>query len=371
MNSAGEPAGAGLPPPARIALLALGFGALLAGVGAGLARAGWDVPFDAVAIAAWHGPLMVSGFFGTVISLERAVALARPWAYLGPLAGALGTLAVVSGHGAAMPACILVASFVLFAASREVVLRQRADFTLTLAIGAACWAAGNALFAFDADMLRVLPWWIAFLVLTIAGERLELSRFAPRPPWAGIVFRIVAGATLAGCVVSLALPRVGWGLLAAGLLALALWLGRYDLARRTVRQEGLTRFMAVCLLAGYAWLAAGGALLLYHGAVPGTPLWDAALHAVLLGFVFSMVFGHAPVILPAVTRVRMAYSGALYLPVVLLHASVGARVAGDLFGEAAWRAWAAAANAVALAAFVIGTVSMVLLGRRAPVAVVP
>lgn len=58
----------------------------------GLWRLGWAFPLPASLAAqgaAFHGPLMVSAFFGTVIALERAVALATGWAYLGPaLAGA-------------------------------------------------------------------------------------------------------------------------------------------------------------------------------------------------------------------------------------------------------------------------------------------
>ena len=44
------------------------------------------------------------------------------------------------------------------------------------------------------------------------------------------------------------------------MLVLAVWLFRYDIARRTVLQSGLTRFIALCLLAGYGWLAVGGVL---------------------------------------------------------------------------------------------------------------
>src|SRR5690606_27144851 len=79
-------------PPYRIPLLVLGFASLIIGVGAGLLRLGWAVPRPAAELAAFHGPLMVSGFFGTVISLERAVALAQRWAYLGPLAAGAGGL---------------------------------------------------------------------------------------------------------------------------------------------------------------------------------------------------------------------------------------------------------------------------------------
>ena len=39
-------------------------------------------------------------------------------------------------------------------------------------------------------------------------------------------------------------------LFAAGLLALALWLLQYDIARRNIGTRGLTRFIAACLLSG-------------------------------------------------------------------------------------------------------------------------
>src|SRR5689334_1478813 len=78
-------------PPAlasRAALLAAALAALVAGVLAGLARLGWDLP-PADRLAMLHGPLMVSGFFGALIGLERAVAVGRPAAYLAPLAAGL------------------------------------------------------------------------------------------------------------------------------------------------------------------------------------------------------------------------------------------------------------------------------------------
>ena len=99
-------ASAGLPPLWRAPLLVLGFAALIVGVGAGLARLAWNVPVGATS-ASLHGVLMICGFFGVVISLERAVAIGRAWAYLGPL----------------------------LAASIDVLRRQAALFTFTLMLG--------------------------------------------------------------------------------------------------------------------------------------------------------------------------------------------------------------------------------------------
>jgi hypothetical protein len=78
--------------------------------------------------------------------------------------------------------------------------------------------------------------------------------------------------------------------------------------------------MAVCLLIGYAWLFAAGS----PGPRPslGAPLRDAALHGLVLGFLFSMMLGHAPVILPAVVGLKLRYGVLFYLPLSLLHASL-------------------------------------------------
>ena len=73
----------------------LGFVSLAFGVAGGLARlSALEVPGTAIAL---HGPLMVSAFFGTVISLERAVALGRLWGYASPLAAGLGGVCLLLG----------------------------------------------------------------------------------------------------------------------------------------------------------------------------------------------------------------------------------------------------------------------------------
>jgi hypothetical protein len=346
-----------LPPALRFPLLILGFASLIVGVGAGLLRLGWAVPLPAEGVAALHGPLMVCGFFGTVIGLERAVALARAPVYLGPLASGAGGLALFLGAPVFVAQWLLAAgSLVLLAGSASVFLRQRALFTFTLAAGAACWLTGNALWLGGLPVYSVVPWWAGFLVLTIAGERLELSRFLPPSPMARRAFIAV----LWGLTFGMAFEARLFG---GALLALALWLMRQDIARRTVREKGLTRFIAVCLLSGYGWLLLAGALILAAGLAPGTAAYDAALHALMLGFVFAMVFGHAPVIFPAVLRVAVPYHPVFYAPLALLHLSLIVRLAGNLAGSAEWRSAGGLLNAAALAFFLLNTIAAVIRGR--------
>jgi hypothetical protein len=352
-----------LRPLRRVPLLILGFAGLLVGTGAGLARLGWSVPAAVAATAALHGPLMICGFFGVVIALERAVAIGRYWAYLGPLLAGAGCVAAIVGASIVAAWFFVAGSVVFLAASVDIFRRQTALFTFTLALGAACWTVGNSLWATGSTVHKVVPWWFAFLILTIAGERLELSRFlAPSrvAKWTFAAIIVVIGAGLLG-----ASPRWGGQVFAIGLLALAAWLLKQDIARRTVRNRGLTRFIAVCLLSGYVWLAVGGGIILASGGLlPGAPSYDAALHALGLGFVFSMVFGHAPIIFPAVLRIGVPYHPTFYLPLALLHLSLLARLVGDASGQLAWTRVGGLLNALALAAFIVSTVSAAVRGKR-------
>jgi hypothetical protein len=351
-----------LRPAQRAPLLALGFLGLVSGVGAGLARLGYRMPDLAAQASAWHGALMIGAFFGVVIALERAVAIGRWWAYLGPLLGGAGGGAIVAGFVAPGAWLLLAGSLVLVGASLDVVRRQLAPFTLTLALGAACWMVGNAHFAAGAAVHDVVTWWLAFLILTIAGERLELSRFAQTSAAAKRVFAVIVAAAFVALIGGAG--PVWTRAFGASLVALAAWLFRNDIARRTVRKPGLTRFIAVCLLSGYAWLLIGGATLVVAGLVPGARAYDAIVHALALGFVFSMVFGHAPIILPAVLRVRLPYTVWFYLPLTLLHGSLAVRIAGDALARFDWIRIGGLLNALALAAFIVANASAVLLARQ-------
>jgi hypothetical protein len=111
-------------------------------------------------------------------------------------------------------------------------------------------------------------------------------------------------------------------------------------ARRTVRQPGVTRYMAVGLLTGHAWLGFGGLSALVSGVAASGLVYDATLHAVFLGFVMSMVFAHAPVIFPAVLGRPLIYAPRFYAHLVVLHASVVLRIVRDLSDDLArWRVW--------------------------------
>lgn len=347
-----------LPPVARLPILFFGVIALIVGVLAGLARLAVTVPAAAASQAGVHGALMIAAFLGTVISLERAVALARNWAYLAPLGAGLGGLALLAG----LPLGIAQLLFCLAGATLSfgswlLYFRQPALYLATLALGASTWLVGNLVWWFSDNIFIAIPWWMAFLILTIAGERLELTRFLPTTLTVQRIFAAIVAVLLLGLAWGFWSENAGLRLFAAGILILSFWLLRNDIARRTVKQSGLTRFIALCLLGGYLWLIVGGVLGMlgyFAGSAAGTPLRDAALHSIFLGFVFSMIFGHAPVIFPAVAKVRIDYHPSFYLPWLLLHASLLLRVLADLLPAAHdLRGPAGISNGIALALFII------------------
>lgn len=118
--------------------------------------------------------------------------------------------------------------------------------------------------------------------------------------------------------------------------------------------------MAICLLLGYGWLAVAG--VAWVGTSLGLPWRDAALHGIALGFVFSMIFGHAPVILPALVRLKLIYSWAFYVPLALLHLSLFARLLLPSWLPGAARL-GSAANALAIALFAVVVLSSILAWR--------
>lgn len=350
----------------RFPLLAAGVLSLTCGVWLGLVRIGWAVPLPWPDQLGAHGPLMVCGFLGTLISLERAVALGSAPGYLAPALVAAGALAFDLPVGPLAPLLIAAGSAALCVIFIVLLRRQPTLFMIAMALGAAAWLGGNLLWLAGWSIYRLVFWWVAFLVLTIAGERLELNRVLR--PTRGVRLAFAAGMilVLAGVVVSTRAPEAGVRLAGAGLIAFAAWLFRNDVARRTIRQRGLTRYMAISLLAGYAWLGLGGLVALATG-VPSTGVvYDAALHAVFLGFVMSMVFAHAPVIFPAVVGRPLLFGPRFYVHVAILHVSVLVRVVGDLVDSLGrLRPWGGMLNGIALLAFVLNVAVSVAAARRA------
>lgn len=330
-----------------LALAALNLLGALAG---GLGRFAWQLlpsPW-AEQVLQQHGALLMAGFFASLITLERALALHRG-SWLPLLSGLAGLLALAGRADWAAWAWLLsslgLLGLYLWAAHTRAL-------SLPLAVeasGAAAlvWAA----LAYALGELEQARWaWSLFLLLTIVGERRELMRLRPLPAWASRVF-LLAWALLALAALLLMGPGPHWGAPLAWLLfgLLALWLLAFDLARLQWRQSGWAGHTARCLMLGYGWLlAASAAGLSGQGGVGGV-----AWHLMWLGFVFAMVFAHVPIMLPVLLGLRPRYSAWALAPLGLMALSLLLRSYAVLTQRPGWLAWAGAGHGLALLSFVL------------------
>lgn len=328
--------------------------ALLAGLDAALILLGVSAPVVTERLPDVHGMLMVFGFVGTLICLERAVALRKPLGFVAPaLLGASGLLLF-------SPAPLLAGKIVQTAGMLGFVAiylplwrRQRDDAVLIESFGAVLGACACLMWLGGTPTELLIPWLAGFVILTIGGERLELARMAMGPR-AGRDLLLLNGFFIIGVCASLLWPTAGYPLLGVALLAMVAWLAVHDVARRTIGSSGLPRFVAGCLLAGYFWLAVAAVIWIVGGPATDGVRYDAVIHAVFLGFTISMIMAHAPVILPAVLRVPLPYHPALIVPTVLLHVSLLARLwFGDAMGNhTAWQI-GGTINVIALLLFIV------------------
>ncbi|MBZ0283220.1 MAG: hypothetical protein K8L97_20960 [Anaerolineae bacterium] len=346
--------------PLRLPIIACVAVGLLAGLWAALARLGWALPVSSGGLVGVHGPLMIGGVLGALIALERAVALAgvtgQRWGYLAPLCSGLGAVILVLGFVTVAKVLITAGSLGLLAIFVFILRRHAASYTIVMTCGAVALIGGNLLWWAGQPIYQAVHWWIAFLVLTIVGERLELSRVTRLTSTATRLFLLVAGIYSAGVVLTLFNLDAGIRLAGIGEIGLAVWLLRYDIARHTIKRNGLPQFIAACLLAGYVWLGISGLIGLTSGAVYAGFLYDALLHAVLLGFVFSMIFGHAPIIIPSLTGRAIRWHHFAYGYLVLLHGSLILREAGDLLAWMPGRMWGGMLNVTAVLIFLAFTI---------------
>ena len=360
MSVLGHPLLAGTPGPRRprgpvprhaVLLVPAGL-ALLAGLDAALLLMDLPAPVPSARLPDVHGPLLVLGFLGTLISLERAVALGHPAGFVAPGMLGLGGLLLLSpaplpwgGWALVAGATALVAVYVLLWR------RQRDEAVLVQSLGAVLAVGAALLWTRGVEVADLLPWLAGFVVLTIAGERLELARLTTGPRAGGQLVAL-GSAYSAAAAAALLWPRLGHPLLGLVVLVLVGWLSRRDVARHTVHAVGLARFAALGMLSGYGWLGVAGALWL--GGRPEAAAYDAVVHAVFLGFTMSMVMAHAPMILPAVLRRPVPYHPAMLGPLALLHGSLVLRLwLGDALGSTIlWRA-GGVLNIVALLSFVV------------------
>ncbi len=381
-------------PRGRIVLLLFAGLAALAGLNAALTRLGVAAPIDNHELGAVHGILMIYGFIGTAIMLERAVALqshsagggsadlgsgqARRgaswqtrWGFAAPTLSGLATLmllgqmvagdqfALLGGAPRLAPGIAWTVAITLFLVIYlQIWQRQQSIALLVQILGAIAGLGGIFLWTSGYEVATIVPWWAAMLLLTIVGERMELARvaFADR----ATELRIFAECCLLllTLVAVLLRPELGYFLLGLTLGGLVIDLTIHDVARRTIHTTGMTRLMAACMLTGYFWALIAAGIWLVGGPALSGYRYDIVVHTLTIGFVMSMIVAHAPVIVPAIVRRPVPYHRMLWAVWTCLQLGLVVRViAGARNAETAWQ-FGGAISVLALVAFMVTIVTL-------------
>ena len=337
-------------PRFRMALL-IGAGlAALLGLVAALIRADLIHPSGRVPLADLHGGLMVYGFLGAAIGLERAVAYrsggsSKPsWGFFAPALGLLGSLLcllslMVSSHGDA-PAWVRVELFggipwtlsmlVLTAMYLAIWRRQPSAEVLIQVLGSLVGLVGAAAWVAGLDASVLAPTWLFFLILTIVGERVELARavFSDIRLESGILGLSLL--TVLMLPIQAMAPSVGYPLLGLSLGLLLLVMASHDVAKGTFRHGGLPGFMGTCMLSAYAW-GLLAALIWMVAPLDSSTYWgDMALHALAVGFIMTMVIAHVCMIVPSVIRRPLPFHPLLWGAWALMQVGLLIRLLGAI-----------------------------------------
>ncbi|WP_200829127.1 hypothetical protein [Arcanobacterium ihumii] len=349
---------------------------LLAGLNAALLKLGQWAPVEPSQDPAGgsHGLVMTLGFLGTLISLERAQALASKdqrcsWAYLAPGLFGLGGIVAALGGSPSLIGTIgqilLVEAaviFVLIYAS----LWKRASLTLIavqILAAVTCFAA--ALLSLFSEVHEVIPLLACYLIVTIASERAELAQLSMGPRAVPVLLWMSSLLTLTS-VIALLFPSLGNRLFGVMQFLIALWLLKDDVPRYLIKSSGLHKFTATSLLMGYMWLIVGGVTWVITAGTIGSVYYDVVIHTVFIGFGFSMIMAHAPIIFPTVMGVPVPFKKLMYIPLILLHSGLAIRVAGELLlGQTGVWKIGGTLNVIAVLAFMVSVVYSILSAKLA------
>ncbi|MGC3947853.1 MAG: hypothetical protein QM762_25655 [Chryseolinea sp.] len=138
---------------------------------------------------------------------------------------------------------------------------------------------------------------------------------------------------------------------------------RHDVVGINLGKKGLTKYIGVALISGYFSLLLCGLFLPLLG---NQPLgYDAILHSFFIGFVFSMIFAHGPIILPGVLGISLKpYHPILFFWLMLLHGSWITQTIADVVLSMQMRKYAGLFSAVAIVGYLLSMASILVRVRK-------
>lgn len=223
-----------------------------------------------------HGVLMLNGFAGGVITVERLLSNRKDqWFLVGLILLISGLTLYIAGFEYGL---LLVAGniAILFVKETLILNENKIHNSVYQLVGLLSWFIGNLKFYQNGFYPAVVPFWIVFILMLIVGTR--LSKMGKED-----VISMVLSLTI---FFSFWLGFHGYGqsIYGVGLSLLSVRLGYLEVRNRSKHLLGL--------MIAYGWLLISGISSLFSDYILYS--YDLALHAFFLGFFFSMIFLNAP-----------------------------------------------------------------------------
>ena len=329
-ESTSLPSSHSLPPVYR-GMMALGACCLVLAVGTGVWRIALMRGFVLPPVPEWwppHGHWMVGGFLGGLIMFERMIALQIGRLAWVPYAYMLSAVFLHTGWPAVRVIHLLALAG--WIAHRWIAYRTFHKYEKPLVESVAYITLSSALNypgGLMADPVVALAA-LSFPAATIVVERLEMSLSFQK-----IGAKIALWMLIAWCVL--------WGLTAWFRVAPLPWMGaltllvaagsiRYDMSLWAKGSAGpLHRFLQRTLAVAYAWLILAAMAMIGSSYLPGAVMKDVLFHLMGLGFIFTMILAHAPLILPAAIG-KLPPVSAPAVPFVAFQLVTAVRILADL-----------------------------------------
>jgi hypothetical protein len=327
---------------------------LILGIWGGWIRMGWGLPIPTPVPVSSHGVFMVDGFLGTLISLKRVATLHKIGLFVIPLTFGLSMPLFLLGLPHVSQLFLILGSVGYASLCIYNYLKYKHEGEFLLLIGAAFQLLGHVVLTKTNSYPMAFAAWMLFLIFTIVGERLDLTKFLPRGKYqkAELYFWLLA-ITLSSAMYHIGAAKI----LGFSLIGLSQWLIRNDIALVNITKTNNYKFLGISLLVAFAWLATTGII----GFLSSPFLYDALLHSFFIGFVFNMILAHAPIIFPALLKINhKPFHPVLYLWLVLLNLALAVRIIGDFIENSDWRLYGALFNGLAFIGYLVNVAFLIL-----------
>lgn len=245
---------------------------LILGLFTGLSRFGlinFPLSFD-------HGVLMLNGFAGGVITVERLLGdRGDRWILIGLASLIVGLVLYLVGYNFGL---LLIAGNIAILFLKETLLlsEDRRVNRLYQLIGLLSWFIGNLKFYQNGFYPAAVSFWIVFILIMIVGTR--LGKMGKKD-----MISLILSVTL---FISFWFGFHGYGqaIYGIGLIALSIRLAYQEIKYQSKYPPGV--------IMAYCWLLVAGLSSLLSDHILHS--YDLVLHAFFLGFFFSMIFINAP-----------------------------------------------------------------------------